>query len=181
MKVRSPQSPVTVVAFQANRDSADHVFEAQTLANFIKWLADEDPAKLGTTYNKPSSLWVEETLLGDGKTPFKIVSPGNTNPSDLFTPSTGEIPVVLMAYGFGRSDGVKSISGGQNVERIPAARGNKNLVLLHVNINGPKGIYFRKNKPVISWKTQTTQLRTRLEIRRVSINYNSKMNLKSMG
>ncbi|KAI1843073.1 hypothetical protein JX266_010762 [Neoarthrinium moseri] len=144
----------------------DHVFEAQTLANFIKWLADEDPGKIGTTYDKPKALWVEETLLGDGKTPFKIVSPGKTNPGELFTPSTGEIPVVLMAYGFGRSDGVKSVSGSQDVERIPADRGNKNLVLLHGNINGPKGIYFKKNKPDIAWKTHTTQLKSRLEVRR---------------
>jgi hypothetical protein len=99
-----------------------------------------------------------------------ISSPGKTNPGDLFTPSPGEIPVVLMAYGFGRSDGVKSVSGGQNVERISTARGNKNLVLLHGNINGPKGIYFKKNKPNIDWKTHTTQLKSRLEVRRVSKN-----------
>ncbi|KAI3325508.1 hypothetical protein HD806DRAFT_490497 [Xylariaceae sp. AK1471] len=141
----------------------DHVFEAQTLTNFIIWLANEDPAMIGTTYRKPTALWVEETLLGEGTNSFRIVSPGNVNPGGLFTPSTGEIPVVLIAYGFGRSDGVKSISGGQDVERIPAARGNANLVLLHENINGPKGIYFKKNKPSIK---KTTPLEFRLDVRR---------------
>ncbi|KAI0429383.1 hypothetical protein F5Y09DRAFT_342700 [Xylaria sp. FL1042] len=142
----------------------DHVFEAQTLAHFIKWLTDESPAKIGTTYNKPKAKWVVEAVLGDG--PFRIVKPGNTKPGDLSTPNGGEVPVILMAYGFGRSDGVKSVSGGQVVERIPAARGNKNLVLLHENINGAKAIYFKKNKPDSSWSTYNTQEKSRVEVRR---------------
>jgi len=108
---------------------------------------------------------VEQQLLGEG--PFRIVSPGDTNPRSLYTPSTGEIPVVLMAYGFGRSDGVEGFSGGKKVERVPKSRGNKNLVLLDSKINGPKGIWFKKNQPVSGWNTHTTQLAARLEVRRV--------------
>lgn len=120
---------------------------------------------IGTTYKKPSALWAEQTILGDGPNSFRIISPDNTNAGDLFTPSTGEIPVVLMAYGFGRSDGVKSISDQKGVERISTARGNQNLVLLHKNINGAKGIYFRKAKINID---KTSQLDFRLGVRRVS-------------
>jgi hypothetical protein len=169
--VASHNLTILIIPRKTNNYTADHVFEAQTLANFIKWLADENSAKIGTTYNKPTAQWVEKTLLGDcgaGGTVFRIVSPGKTAAGDLFTPSTGEIPVVLMAYGFGRSDGVKSVSNQQDVERIPATRGNRNLVLLHGNINGPKGIWFKKNTPNIDMKTHPNQLTSRLEVRRVS-------------
>jgi hypothetical protein len=57
-----------------------------------------------------------------------------------------------MAYGFGRSNGVESTSGGQTVERVPRERGNKNLVLLDDYINGSKGIWFGKNKLNSDWK-----------------------------
>lgn len=151
------------------KDAADHVFEAQTLTNFITWLAAEDGVKVGTTYDKPSADWVREVVLANGvQRSFQIVSPGNTNAGSLFTPSTGEIPVTLMAYGFGRSDGVKGISGGKTVERIPTARGNKNLVLLHVDINGPKGIYFKRNKLNSLWSQHANQRESRREVRRVS-------------
>ena len=147
---------------------ADHVFEAQTLGHFITWLADEDPAKVGTTYDKPSAAWVNNKVLGIGQNPFKIVKPGKTQPGDLFTPSTGEVPVTLMAYGFGRSDGVKSVSGGQNVERIPADRGNNNLVLLNKYINKAKGTWFEKKTLQSDWKAHKDQDESRVEVRRVS-------------
>ncbi|KAI1352290.1 hypothetical protein F5Y01DRAFT_280458 [Xylaria sp. FL0043] len=148
----------------------DHVFEAQTLARFIAWLADEDPSKIGTTYDKPKAKWVTDTVLGDG--PFRIVKPGNTKLGELSTPTTGETPINLLAYGFGRSDGVKSVAGGKTVERIPAARGNKNLVLLYADINHAKGIYFRKQKPQIMWSQHKDQEASRLAVRRVSVKTN---------
>ena len=99
---------------------------------------------------------------------FRIISNGKTNPGDLFTSPTGDTVWDVMAYGFGRSDGVPDKEGNAQVERIPATRGNKNLVLLHKNINGPKGIWFQLNKVGIDYKTHTSQLDTRLEVRRVS-------------
>lgn len=99
-----------------------------------------------------------------------IVSPGNTNLGELFTPTAGEIPVNLMTYGFGRSDGVKSesLSLGGNVERIPKARGNKNLVLLEKPINKSKGTWFEKKKINIKWQKHKGQDKSRTEVRRVS-------------
>jgi hypothetical protein len=164
----SKDAPNTNTAFLAHPTdtlAADHVYEAQTLANFIKWLADETDY-IGTTYKKPTANWVLQQLLGEG--PFRIKSAGKTDAGSLNTPKAGEIPVVLMAYGFGRSDGVKGISGGQEVERIPKARGNRNLVLLDKKINGPKGIWFRKNKPDSKWNAHLSQEEARLEVRRVS-------------
>lgn len=167
MKVRRSESEHRSLAHSTDTLAADHVYEAQTLANFIKWLADES-GNIGTTYKKPTTDWVEKQILGQG--PFRIVSPGNTAAGSLYTPSTGEVPVVLMAYGFGRSDGVESISGGKTVERVPRERGNKNLVLLDKNINGPKGIWFKKNKLNSDWKGHVSQEDARLEVRRVSSN-----------
>ena len=165
MKVRRSESEYRFLAHCTNTLAADHVYEAQTLANFIKWLADET-GNIGTTYKKPTADWVSKQILGEG--PFRITSLGTTGVGSLNTPTAGEIPVSLMAYGFGRSDGVKSVSGGQTVERIPKARGNKNLVLLDKNINGPKGIWFRKNKLDSDWKGHVSQEKARLEVRRVS-------------
>jgi hypothetical protein len=145
--------------------AADHVYEAQTLANFIKWLADET-GDIGTTYKKPTADWVLQKILGEGR--FRITSAGKTDAGSLNTPKAGEIPVVLMAYGFGRSDGVESISGGRTVERVPRERGNKNLVLLDKNIDGPKGIWFKKNKLNSDSKGHVSQEDARLEVRRVS-------------
>lgn len=79
--------------------AADHVYEAQTLARFNVWLADEN-GNIGTMYKKPTAAWV----LGVGRMPFYIVSPGNIAVGSLYTPSMGEIPVTLVAYGFGGSD-----------------------------------------------------------------------------
>jgi hypothetical protein len=165
MKVRRSESEHRSLAHSTDTLAADHVYEAQTLANFIKWLADED-GDIGTTYKKPTADWVEKQILGEG--PFRIKSEGNTAAGSLYTPSSGEIPVVLMAYSFGRSDGVKGISGGQPVERVPKERGNKNLVLLDKKINGPKGIWFKKNKLNSNWNGHVSQEDARLEVRRVS-------------
>ena len=165
MKVRRSESGNRFLAHCTDTLAADHVYEAQTLANFIKWLANET-GNIGTTYTKPTADWVSKQILGEG--PFRITSSGTTGVGSLNTPTAGEIPVSLMAYGFGRSDGVKSVSGGQTVERIPKARGNKNLVLLDKNINGPKGIWFRKSNLVSDWKNHVSQEKARLEVRRVS-------------
>jgi hypothetical protein len=75
------------------------------------------------------------------------VSLGNTNPASLYTPNSGEISVVLMVYSFGRSDGVETVTGGRTVQRVFKERGNKNLVLLDLKVNGLKGIWFVKKKP----------------------------------
>ncbi|KAK2001710.1 hypothetical protein LX36DRAFT_708408 [Colletotrichum falcatum] len=87
----------------------DHVFEAQTLENFFKWMADESTPDVGETYTKPKASWVSEVPLDEeANNPFKIVKPGSKSVGDLDTPRDGELTVTLMAYGFGRSDGVKT-------------------------------------------------------------------------
>ncbi|KAI8245040.1 hypothetical protein K4K53_002927 [Colletotrichum sp. SAR 10_77] len=146
----------------------EHVFEAQTVMRFLSWLSSDSGGKLGTTYKMPSAAWVVDTFLSseDSKTEFLIVSPGKTNAGDLFTPSSGERGGALIAYGFGRSDGVKSISGGQNVERIPATRGNKNLALLEKEINMAKGKWFGMNRVASDYSKMNTQSIFRTEMRR---------------
>ncbi|KAI8159249.1 hypothetical protein K4K49_000750 [Colletotrichum sp. SAR 10_70] len=146
----------------------EHVFEAQTVMRFLSWLSSDSGGKLGTTYKMPSAAWVVDTFLSseDSKTEFLIVSPGKTNVGDLFTPSSGERGGALIAYGFGRSDGVKSISGGQNVERIPATRGNKNLALLEKEINMAKGKWFGMNRVASDYSKMNTQSIFRTEMRR---------------
>ncbi|KAK1963225.1 hypothetical protein LY78DRAFT_205414 [Colletotrichum sublineola] len=128
----------------------DHVYEAQTLSRFVNWLMDEKNPNVGKTktYTKPKMSWVKEVLVDkEAPNPFNIIKPGDKNVGDLNTPSDGENTITLMAYGFGRSDGVNTYSQTKKkwIERIPAARGNKNLVLLHKLINKPKGQYFQKN------------------------------------
>lgn len=152
-----------------NKGAAEHVFEAQTVMRFLSWLSSDSGGKLGTTYKMPSAAWVVDTFLSseDSKTEFLIVSPGKTNAGDLFTPSSGERGGALIAYGFGRSDGVKSISGGQNVERIPATRGNKNLALLEKEINMAKGKWFGMNRVASDYSKMNTQSMFRTEMRRV--------------
>jgi hypothetical protein len=129
--------------------AADHVNEAQPLANFVKLLTAED-GDIGTTYTKPTAVRVLERVLGGG--PLLIISLGDKDAGSLYTPKKGDTPVAIMAYGFGRSNGVESTSGGQTVERVPRERGNKNLVLLDDYINGSKGIWFGKNKLNSDWK-----------------------------
>ncbi|WYZ36253.1 hypothetical protein EsH8_XII_000003 [Colletotrichum jinshuiense] len=146
----------------------EHVFEAQTVLRFLSWLSHDFGAKLETTYNMPSPEWVIDTFLSpeESQTPFFIVSPGNTNVGDLFTPSSGERGGALVVYGFGRSDGVKGILGNKKVERIPATRGNKNLALLEKEINMAKGKWFGMVKPASDFSKMNTQLKYRTEIRR---------------
>ncbi|KAK1851200.1 hypothetical protein CCHR01_06135 [Colletotrichum chrysophilum] len=143
-------------------------YDTQTIMRFLSWLSSDSGGKLGTTYKMPSAARVVDTFLSseDSKTEFLIVSPGKTNAGDLFTPSSGERGGVLIAYGFGRSDGVKSISGGQNVERIPATRGNKNLALLEKEINMAKGKWFGMNRVASDYSKMNTQSIFRTEMRR---------------
>ena len=148
--------------------TADHVFEAQTFARFVAWLGDGNKAKLGKTYTKPDSKWVADVLLDEDKA-FKVIKTGNTRAGDLNTPPSGKIPVVLLADGLGRSDGVKSYSATEekNIYQIPVAGGNKNLALLGKETNGNKGHYFKKTAPGPTW-TKTDQDKARTDVRRVS-------------
>ncbi|KAK3933773.1 putative glycosyl hydrolases family 18 protein [Diplogelasinospora grovesii] len=114
----------------------DHVYEAQTLANFLTWLADN--AALGT-YQKPTAAWVVEVILGQGANGFWLVSPGNNG---LRTPANGDIVQIVMAYGFGRSDGAIS-----NNVRLTKNRGQQNLALVLRAINGAKSVWFGPGTP----------------------------------
>ncbi|KAK2001711.1 hypothetical protein LX36DRAFT_708409 [Colletotrichum falcatum] len=51
---------------------------------------------------------------------------------------------------------------------MPKARGNKNLVLLHKNINAPEGKHFEKDNPKITWDGHNNQVDSRVAVRRAS-------------
>ena len=82
-------------------------------------------------HTKPSTVWVEDVILAVGNNPWLLQSK-----PILKTPSTGDPVQTVMAYGFGRSDGVV----------FPKKRGSKELALIEGVINGPKGTWFRGNK-----------------------------------
>jgi hypothetical protein len=63
MKVRRSESEHRSLAHSTDTLAADHVYEAQTLANFIEWLANEN-GNIGTTYKKLTTDWVEKQILG---------------------------------------------------------------------------------------------------------------------
>lgn len=120
---------------------ADHVYEAQTLANFIAWLIDGKTLGSTGTWTKPSDAWVDRNIMGvtTAGQDFRIVS------TALKTDAQGgEIPVVLMAYGFGRSDGVNQGT------RLTLQRTQANLALAYEAINGPKGVWFGQKQPSIT-------------------------------
>ncbi|KAH8882031.1 hypothetical protein GQ53DRAFT_589853, partial [Thozetella sp. PMI_491] len=116
---------------------ADHVYEAQTLAMFFIWLADN---RVVGTYQKPTEAWVEQVILGVGpNAPFLLESTGNAG---LRTPAGGDRVQAVMAYGFGRSDGTTAPN-----TLLPKARGQQNLALILKSINGVKGNWFGGDTP----------------------------------
>lgn len=116
------------------------MYEAQTLAHFITWLADG--AALAGGWSKPTEDWIGQALFGDATNgnPFVLVATA-ASAINLRTPAAGEFPITVMAYGFGRSDGV--ISGA----RLQKSRGQKNLALAFDEINGRKGNWFSGKTP----------------------------------
>ncbi|ROV96065.1 hypothetical protein VPNG_09126 [Cytospora leucostoma] len=56
----------------------------------------------------------------------------------------GEVPVVLMAYGFGCSDGV------EHGTRLTLKRTQANLALTYEGINGPKCFWSGQKQPTIT-------------------------------
>lgn len=106
------------------RFQTDHVYEAKTFANFFIWLVKNE--NVGD-YTLPTKAWVKEALLGidsgSGNPVFKM----QPNPGQhyLKIPKEGAAPDIVMAYGFGRSDGVDDSSNGV----FTKARGEMNLAL----------------------------------------------------
>jgi hypothetical protein len=91
---------------------------------------------------------VKEALLGtdsvSGRRVFTVQP--NPNQHNLEIPTGGAAPDVVMAYGFGRSDGVDPSSKGFFTE----ARGEINLVLTQDAINNRKGVWFLHITPTIN-------------------------------
>lgn len=108
------------------------------MALFFTWLADGAiiQGTTGVVYNKPSVAWVQQVLFGGGN--FRLVSTGNNG---LRTPAGGDIGQAVMAYGFGRSDGVFGTA------RRTKALGQENLALTYQGINLVKGVWFGDNTP----------------------------------
>ena len=133
----------------------EHVYEAQTLRDFLLWLGDGNRAVgPGLRYQKPTQQWVEDNILGSGA--FRIANKPRLGTPDAA--SGGDIAFATMVYGFGRSDGV----------RLSKDRGNKNLALADDEINESKGIWFRRNLPDNGAMTDPDQVESRRKIRRVS-------------
>ncbi|KAF2994020.1 hypothetical protein E8E14_001381 [Neopestalotiopsis sp. 37M] len=128
----------------------DHVYEAQSFADFISWLADG--AALGGGWQKPTAAWVGQALLGDSRNgpAFALVAPPGSA-TNLRTPAAGDSPDNVMLYGFGRSDGTIYNA------RFTRARGQKQLALTYEEINGRKGTWFGSGTPSI-WSSTSTNV-----------------------
>ncbi|KAI0428951.1 hypothetical protein F5Y09DRAFT_311592 [Xylaria sp. FL1042] len=124
------------VLFGSDNYVTEHVFEGQTLLQFVNWLFDQGtygPAPPG--YTMPSQQWVENFLLGysKGYSPqggkyysFQSprLGPASTNPpQDYFW--------NYMARGLG--DGVNQ----------------RDLVLASTKLNSMKSVLFRKDSPTV--------------------------------
>jgi chitinase len=51
---------------------AEHVYEAQLIGRFFRWLVD---GRMPAGYTKPSYQWVDEVLLGLGPTRIIVKEP----------------------------------------------------------------------------------------------------------
>lgn len=137
MKVSSTPREYVRPGLTYGESIADHVYEAQTLRDFFRWLASNPGGLVGSHTTLPTQDWVENVLLHDLSTKrFMLVSPGK-GPGAFNTPANGDSLDEVLVYGFGRVDGSGSTGKG-----MTKALTVKNLALLDALVNNKKGKWF---------------------------------------
>ena len=121
---------------------AEHVYEAQLVPLFMKWLALK-PLPAG--YTNPSYAWVSEVVIGiEGPNGFRTFGVPNYKTDDVW------------------AEMVLGLPGNQNLNR---------LALCHKGVNGRKGVFFEEKKDPSAANEQNDK-DTRIMQRNVSIIHN---------
>ncbi|KAK3337685.1 glycosyl hydrolases family 18-domain-containing protein [Cercophora scortea] len=114
----------------------EHVYEAQTLAQFFAWLR---AGNLGPNYQGITAAWVDEVLLGYGANPYHLPADATLG---IPTGSTASVDDV-MAFGFARSDRPLGGTGGLATKAMT----ERNFAIASAWINSPKEAWFAGGTP----------------------------------